>query len=278
TNFVFPVNGTGTGDKAMSAASIHEFGHALSLPHQRDETSGGGYSNNNGASGNGSYAPIMGTTYVSQRGTWRVGSSAGGNVNVVSMLQGNAGIGDLLDSGRGHSFDTASLMAFTPTGLVDVNNLVNKGFIMPKASANYTAEGVDNYTKDYFSFRSTGGAVTLTVNDGNDLLVRGVADAGATMRSALKIFNVQRQLVATATESTSTLLHTFTGNLDAGDYFAEVSSIGAYIPTYEPNTRYYNMGGYFLTGSGLKVVPEPASIAVLSLGILAILRRRRKSA
>ncbi len=273
TNWVFP-NGSGTSAKGMAAAGIHEDGHILGLSHQRDENTGAEYSNNNNASGFGSYAPIMGTTYTSQRGTWRQGT-AGVNANDVARLQQATNMGPLLDSGRGHSFATATPLAITSTGEVDILDETTKGFIMPKASANYTASGQDNYTKDYFRFRSSGGSVILTVNDGNDLLQKGVADPGATMRSVMNIYTSTGSYVGTAQEDPTTLIHRFTGTLAQGDYFAEIMSYGAYISAYEPGSRYFNMGGYFLTGSNLQAVPEPGTLAALGIGALALLRRRR---
>ncbi len=274
TNWVFP-NGSGTSAKGMAAAGIHEDGHILGLSHQRDENTGGDYSNNNGASGNGSYAPIMGTTYSSQRGTWRQGTS-GINANDVARLQQAPNIGALLDSGRGHTFASATPLAIASGGVVDVNNEVNKGFIMPKASADYTASGRDNYTKDYFSFRSGGGLVTLRVHDGNDLLVKGVADPGATMRSVMNIYTSSGNFVGSAIEDSSTMFRTFAGVLSQGDYVAEIMSYGEYISSYEPGSRYFNMGGYFLTGSNIQAVPEPGTMAAVGIGLLALLRRRRK--
>ncbi|MBC8063597.1 MAG: PEP-CTERM sorting domain-containing protein [Chlorobia bacterium] len=274
TNWVFPVNGTGTSAKTMSAAGIHEDGHILGLSHQRDESNGNDYSNNNGATGNGSYAPIMGTSYVSQRGTWRQGS-AGINANDVARIQQTGGIGALLDDGRGHSFATATPIAVNAGGFIDVNNDINKGFIMPKASSGYTAVGQNNYTKDYFAFRAGGGSLTLTVNDGNDFLTKGTADPGATMRSVLNIYTSSGSFVGSALEDSTTLVHSFTGTLFQGDYIAEVLSYGEYISGYEPGARYFNMGGYFLTGSNIRAVPEPGTLAVIGVGALALLRRRR---
>lgn len=282
TNWVFPENGSGTSAKGMAAAGIHEDGHGLKLNHQSDETTNGAYSDNNGASGNGSYSPIMGTTYVSQRGTWRVGSAAKGNANDVAVLQSNNDIGPLLDDGIGHTFDTATSLAVTGGGLVDVNSSSTKGFIMPKASTGYSAgTGVGDseaYTKDYFTFSAKGGLVTLTANDGNDLLTKGVADPGATMRCVMNVYTSTGSLVGTATTDSTTLKHTFSGTLTRGRYVAEILSYGAYISSYESNARYFNMGGYFLTGSGIEAVPEPATMVALGLGAAALMRRRRKSA
>jgi hypothetical protein len=276
TNWVFPVNGSGTSAQGMAAAGIHEDGHGLSLNHQRDEANGGGYSNNNGASGNGSYAPIMGTTYTSQRGTWRVGSRYG-NLNDVATLLSNTNMGPLLDDGIGHTFGTASALTLNPNGTI--KSATAKGWIMPKASRGYSAGNAvgdsDAYTKDYSRFSVGGGPVVLTVNDGNSLLQEGVADPGATMRSVLRILDPLGNLVGVGLESASTLKHTYSGSLAAGEYVAEISSYGAYISSYEPGARYFNMGAYFLTGSGFATVPEPATLVALGLGALILRRRKR---
>jgi len=287
TNWVFPVNGSGTSDKGMAAAGIHEDGHGLSLNHQHDEHKlainpndpNGEYSSNNNSNGNGSYGPLMGTTYNSQRGTWRVGAAKYGDANDVAVLESNGAMGPLLDDNIGHSFATATSLAVAGSS-VDVTSSRSKGFIMPKSSAGYSAgSGVgdeDVYTKDYYSFRAAGGAVTLVAHDGNSLLQAGVADPGATMRAVMRIYDKNHNLVGTATEDTSTLVHTWSGTLATGDYFAQIVSYGAFVSAYEPDSRYFNMGGYFLTGSGLaQPVPEPASLIAIAAGVGALLRRRR---
>lgn len=284
TNWVFPVNGSGTSAKGMAAAGIHEDGHALGLNHQRDETTGADYSDNNGAQGFGSYAPIMGTTYVSQRGTWRQGR-AGTNSNDVAVMQSQANMGAFQDDGIGHSLATATQLAINGTGVV--NSGLAKGWIMPKASTNYSAGAggtattgdATNYTTDLFKFRASGGTISLTANDGTSYLQTGVADPGATMRSVLRILDKNGNLIGTGAESASTLTHTYSGSLVAGDYYAQVLSYGAYISSYESSSRYFNMGGYFLSGSGFaQPVPEPATMIALAGGAAAFLRRRRKSA
>lgn len=273
TNWVFPANGTGTGSKNIAVATIHEDGHHLRLPHQSDETTGAGYSYNNNASGNGSYAPIMGVAYNSQRGTWRVGR-AGTNKNDVLELQANTNMGPLIDSGIGHTLTSATPLAVQADGTI--NSAVSKGWIMPKASTGYSAVGEDSYTKDVFSFRTLGGQVSITANDGTSFLQAGVADPGATMRCVMRILDSNGGLLGVATEDATTLRHTWTGNLASGDYYAEVASYGAYVSSYEPDSRYFNMGGYFMSGSGFTPVPEPTSMLALTAGISFLFRRRKQ--
>ncbi|MBX3112341.1 MAG: PEP-CTERM sorting domain-containing protein [Fimbriimonadaceae bacterium] len=271
TNWVFPVNGSGTAPKTMAAAAVHEDGHHLRLSHQHDEHNGNEYSTNNNAQGYGSYAPIMGASYYSQRGTWRRGKP-GTNANDVEMLQGNLNIGPLLDSGVGHSFGTASALAVLDDGTVDPT--VSKGFIMPTAESGYSP---DVYTTDFFKFNAAGGTVNLTAHDGSQFLAPGVADPGATMRSVLKIYDANGNYIGTSTEDNTTLVHHWSGQLAMGTYYAQVLSYGAYVSAWEPSSKYFNMGPYFLTGSGFApgAVPEPVSLAVLACGALALVRRRR---
>ena len=263
----------------MATAGSHENGHGLRLPHQHDETTGAEYTegdydgSNFGA--NGTYGATMGAAYYTQRGTWRNGDAAKGNVNDVVEIQKNADIGGLLDDGIGHSLATATSLAVAADGTVDLTSSARKGFILPLASTGYAATA---YTQDIFRFGSKGGLVTLTANDGTDFLTAGVADPGATMRSRMEIYDFSGNLVGTATESADTLKHTFSGTLGAGQYYARILSYGAYVSAHEPNSQYFNMGGYFLTGSGLaQAVPEPSALVALCLGALAVLRRRRRA-
>jgi hypothetical protein len=276
TNWTFPAGGSGTSPQSCTAACAHEIGHHLGLGHQRDERTGAGYSNNNGATGNGSYAPLMGTSYVSQRGTWRQGGTTGTttNANDVAVLMSQLNMGGVLDDGFGHTMGTASIMPVNSNGTIDTSR--TKGWIMPKASTGYSAIGESSYTTDWFKFGSTGGNVSLTAHDGTSFLQNGVADPGATMRSVLRIFSSTGALVGTAIEDATTLKRTWSGNLAFGEYYAQVASYGNYTSAHEPNAHYFNMGGYFLSGTGLAPVPEPATMIGLAVGLGALARRRRK--
>ncbi len=279
TNWVFAAEAP-TAYQFVGEATAHEDGHGLSLSHQSDYN-GGGYQNEYSAgngTGNGSYAPTMGVSYYSQRGTWRVGASSGlggGTQNDVSTLLSNNNMGGLLDDGIGHSFATATTLSLTGT---TVNPGVSKGFIKPSSNANPTAIGEGNYTSDVFAFASTGGVVSLTATDGSQYITPGVADPGATLNSNLRIYDANGNLVGVATKDSTTLFETYSGNLVAGNYFAVVTSNGGlvYGGQYN-NASYYDMGSYFLTGSGALAapVPEPASMVALVAGIGMLARRRR---
>lgn len=282
TNWAFPDNLGGGDPKDVAEAASHENGHGLGLEHQTDPGNPNGYSTNNGASGNGSYAPTLGVGYYSQRSTWRSGTSTdgrGGQVlqNDVQVILQQDSMGGLRDDGIGHSFVTATSLAVTAGGTIDVTAAASKGVIVPSSSTNPNPTGVDSYTKDLFRFATLGGALSLTLHDGDSLLQAGVADPGATFEGTLNILNAAGLVVGTATESGDTLSATYSGSLLAGLYYAQIASIGGVASTYDPNSNYYTMGGYFLTGSGLQAVPEPATLAPLLLGAAALLRRRRRA-
>ena len=86
--------------------------------------------------------------------------------------------------------------------------------------------------------------------------------------------------MATATEASSTLSETYSGTLPAGNYYAEIDSYGGHTQTLGSynTTYYYDMGSYFLTGSGVSV-PEPGTwamlLAIACFASAAALRRGR---
>ena len=198
---------------------------------------------------------FMGYPLNHQRTTWAVAfggpdQASQNDVGIMASITQNPGM-TLLNSGNGHTFATA-----TPLALIGnaVNVALAKGVISPASAANPIALGVNNYTKDDFSFYSDGvHPITLTAHDGTDLLTAGVADFGITLRSSLSIYNASAALVGTATEDASTLFETYTGLLPAGFYLRRDQSFGGHVETSNPildPKQMYDMGAYFLTGSG----------------------------
>ena len=286
-NWIFALNNFGDNPKYLAEATAHENGHGFGLKHQSDYHIGGGtavneYSTNNGASGSGSYAPIIGESYYSQRGTWRVGTNDNGNIqNDAATILANSGM-SFRDDSVGHSFAAATAIPVTGSA---VDSTLAKGVITPVVGKTPNPLGVDNYTKDYFRFSvAAPGAVTLQVSDGGDWLSPGAAAGGATLRSRLNLYRASDPTApfAFATESSDTLSMLFAGALDAGYYVAEITSNGGYTSTFDPSANYYEMGSYVLSGSGIGsalVVPEASSVLLFAssaaLTFVAGLRRNR---
>ena len=258
TDFVTP---TGTGGEfgvtGIVGAASHENGHGLGLEHQSDyngTTLVNEYSDNNDAQGNGSVSPVMGVTYYSQRGVWRSGTSDSGNgtlqqQNDVAVIANDPNMGGLEDDGVGHTVATAALL---PTTGTTVNFAAAHGVIVPASSASPNPIGVSNYTADVYAFNSSGSAVTLTVNNGGSKVLPGTADAAPTLASSMSILNSGGTVLYTAAENFATQTESITQTLPAGRYYVEVNSAGGQTGTFDGSTNgYYDMGSYFLTGTGV---------------------------
>lgn len=284
TNFILFEAGYDVVD--FGNATAHENGHALGLPHQSDFIGGtvvneyclGDTTISGPNTGPGSYTAVMGGQNGQQRKTFRAGSSNNyqpGNFSndVKQMLsnqtaaraveEGRTGGVDLhlVDDGHGHTLAAATELPVNGDGTV--NFALASGVIMPASESDPIPLGADNYTKDFFKFNlASSTTVSLTVNNGTQYLTPGVADPGITLRSVLKIYNAAGNVIATATEAPSTLLATYSGTLSAGNYFASVESYGGHQqvslqnPTFESPNNYFDMGGYFLTGTGFASVPN----------------------
>lgn len=264
TNWVFP-NYTGTSKQNIGEATAHEIGHGLNLLHQSDYN--GDSEIKEYSSGNNTYAPIMGKSYNALRGTWRLGDDGNGNIqNDPAVIAANAGINGYVDDGIGHTLSTATPLPLTGD---TVDFSAAQGVIVPLSISSPDPIGAAHYTSDYFSFFSDGQSITLTVNNGTQFLQPGIADPGVTLRSTLQILDRDGNWVASGTESPSTLSVTFSGTMDTGEYFAVISSYGGSLQTLSNGfitlntTKYYDMGSYFLTGTGFSVIPEPATAFLL---------------
>ncbi len=265
----------------LGDGAAHEIGHSLSLNHQSDYDTVNNkliteYSKNGGTTGNGTYAPVMGNSYSTQRGLWRIGTlDYGGVQNDIAILLTNSGIGGFMDDGVGHAKNSATGLVLTGNTITAASNF---GFITPNSTSNPTAIGQANYTTDYFKFFTKGGAVSITLNDGAERVTAGTIDNGTTLDGYLTLLDSDGNIIATATDP-NTFTATISTTLALGQYYLEVQSAGGKYSSTNPNygdSMYYDMGSYFL--SGTIPAPEPSGISFIILITTGLLHRRRRRA
>jgi hypothetical protein len=268
TDFVFAAQAPNA-LRAISEATAHENGHGLNLNHQSVQSPFSEYNDGGGATGPGSKAPIMGKSYNTERGLWRIGySSSGGTQNdLARMMSSNPGLAPFIDDFVGHSTATATPLPLVGQ-IVDFN--LAKGVIVPATSNPTVTNGAATYQSDYWSFSSTGGSLLLSVISGRETINPGAPDPGATLDASLEILDSLGSVLYTSA-SANNLSESLFVNLPTGNYFAHVMS--AADPTA---SNYYDIGSYFLTGSF--AVPEPSTIAFVMVTAMcgSIARRRRR--
>lgn len=285
TNWVFWNRYGATSFHNIYTATAHENGHAAGLWHQGDyigTTKVNEYSTNNGSS---SIAPTVGVAYSAARGVWRLGKAdASGTIitqNDPLVILQNDGIGGFVNDGIGRTLGTATPLPFMPgTNIIDFS--VARGVIVPVSESNPQPMGVDNYTKGYFSFSTSGGTSTFTVNAGSQWLTPGVPDPDAALDASLRVMDASGNTIAFA--ATSSLSETLVVNLAQGNYFLEVSSAGGKAASLGPSGTwdpafFFDMGSYFVTGT--VVVPEPSTFALASIALgfaVVSYRKKRRSA
>ena len=287
TNFIFTdqLANQGTGKvssyslKFIGEAGAHENGHGLKLGHQNQyngSTFVTEYTTNGGSS---AIAPIMGDSYDSARGTWRIGptSSVDSNQvrtestqNDVQLLMSNSGMTSFMDDGIAHSRQTATPLSVSAGGVL--NTTANAGWILPASSTNPNPIGELNYTTDYFSFVTTGGNAAITINESGQRLATGTADPGGMLDSTFRLLDSLGNVLLTVSNpnSQSSLFNTV---LPAGNYYLQIASAGGKNSSGTEVASYYDMGSYFL--SGTIAVPEPTAV-MLAVGAVALMARRQR--
>lgn len=298
TNWMFTEDQQGAGfinGDYIGAIAAHENAHAMSLSHQGDYT--GNTVVNVYSSGDevgttttpGTYVPIIGNASDRQRVTWRVGDTSQDTQTVVNDVQrmlaqntvanGGPGAADLhlINDGIGHTLLTATPLPLVG-GVIDVTSSLSKGVIVPLSETDPNPIGAGNYTQDWFSFFSDGGdAINLTVTNSTSFLTPGVADGVGTLRSTVSIYNSLGSLIGSGVEDASTLLVNYSSVLGPGAYYAQINSYGGHeqISPMFNAAQYFDMGAFFLTGSGFDLVPEPTTLVLVGLAMVSIHVRRR---
>jgi hypothetical protein len=298
-------NGNVINGDYIGAIIAHENAHAFSLYHQGDwrgaakvnEYSLGDHN----VTGPGSYVPIIGQASDRQRVTWRVGDTGGPSdsrtpvndiqamlafntaANAATMGRTGGATLHLVVSGIGHTSVTATSLPLIGSNVDNSTGSLARGVIVPKSESDPLAIGASNYTEDWFSFTlDSASTISLTVHNSTDFITAGVADGDGPLRSTLEIYDFDGiSLIGSATEDASTQFATFVNSLTAGSYFAKIGSFGGHEQLLEAGAnafnaaQYFDMGAYFLSGSGFTPIPEPGSMIFVAFGMIFIFRRRR---
>lgn len=227
--------------------ATHEIGHTLGLRHQGD------WSGNTLVHelnyGNASYAPIMGVAYSSARSLWSVGDAnfntgSATLQNDLGIIASDSGMNGFIEDHVGHTLSTATPL---PVNGSAVNWMTARGTIGPLSRYNPQPVGAENYTADFWSFKTGGGLVTLNVKSGRSTMTGGTPDDGAALNVVLNIYNGSGSLIATV--DTASLDETFSKQLAAGTYFARVTPKANLTDSSYNGRSFFDMGDYFITGS-----------------------------
>lgn len=200
TVWVFPKNLGPYHPKYAAEAAAHESGHGFGLNHQA--TWSGTTKTNEYNPGNSLVAPVMGSSYSSQRGLWWNGASAAGS----TVIQDDLAIITSSTNRFGYAAD-------------DHGNTVDSGTALVLNGTAVSGHGViERMTdSDVFSFNTGAGAIQLTVDP---------AAYGAMLDLRLSLYGSDGALVTTANGATFT--ETLNVTVNAGTYKLVVASNGAY--------------------------------------------------
>lgn len=230
----------------------HEAGHAVGLHH--DSTASEEYWTGHGTPGTATYyAPIMGWSNYGPS-TWSKGefNGATNNQDALQVITTQNGFGYRTDD---HGSDTGSATAISSGDLLE--GIIER-----------------NTDLDYFSFTmSAAGDVTIDVNPNNvdPGYSYGTGTVGANLDILAEIRDADGNVIHTS-NPTETLDASFDVVLAAGDYFLSIRGTGKGDPATDGYSDYASLG-YFSVA--FTAVPEPSSLALLSLGGLLVARRRR---
>jgi hypothetical protein len=211
--YVFPQNLSNSA-KYIADASSHEAGHGFGLEHQSAYNASGQKTAEYNP-GTSAKAPIMGNSYYSTRSLWWYGTTES-----ASTYQDDMAVIARAANGFGYRADDHSdSIGSSATPLTRSGSSVSGSGIIARTS-----------DEDVFSFYTTGGQVTLTVD---------VAAVGANLDAKLELYRLQTinlpfggslslpVLIASADPSNS-LGATISTNLGSGTYYLMVRSHGSY--------------------------------------------------
>ncbi|UYZ63104.1 RICIN domain-containing protein [Hymenobacter weizhouensis] len=219
--------------KAAGEAASHEVGHTLGLGHDGRTSPSEGY-----YSGQGSWAPIMGVGYYKPVSQWSRGEYANANntQDDLAIMSGTRfNVGYRADD---HANAIAGATALSRSG----TSVSGSGIIERTAD------------QDYFSFTTSGGAVTLNVNTvsryGNLDIVARLFDGGGT------------QIGTFDTPGVGKLNATVSATLGAGTYYVQVDGTSSGNPATDGYSDYGSLGSFSISGTVPSTTnPNPTGVA-----------------
>lgn len=215
--------------KACGETVSHEVGHTLDLRHDGRITPATTY-----FSGHGDWAPIMGASFYDPVTHWSKGEyqSANNQEDDLSIItQSKFGVGYRVDQ-HGNNIGSATALTIEANDAVLAVN--NNGII----------ETTND--KDFFSFTTTGGAVSLNFET---VSRHGNLDILAT------IYNSGGSAIGTA--NGAGLNASYNGNLAAGTYYVSIDGTGFGDPLNTGYSDYSSLGYFEISGS----IPNSGVIA-----------------
>lgn len=234
-----------SGVKSAGEAGSHEIGHTLGLSH--DATSSQSY-----YGGHGIWGPIMGASYSRALVQWSIGEYPNANQtqNDVSIIANTT-------NGFGYRTDEAGSTNATAKALViEANGTVT-------GSANY---GIITQRTDIdvYSFTTSGGSVTLTVNPAPaypnlDILLKLLDAAGNEITTA----NPNTSGSGTSATALSGLNATITRSLAAGTYYLHIDGTGQGNTT-TGYSDYGSLGEYTISGTVPATVNQLPTVSITS--------------
>ncbi|WP_052732629.1 GEVED domain-containing protein [Hymenobacter terrenus] len=209
--------------KSGGEASSHEVGHTLGLSHDGRISPQEDYYSAQGSAG--AWAPIMGVGYYKPVSQWSRGeyNSANNKEDDLAIIASSTyNVGYRADD---HSNSTTSATALARSG----TSLSGNGIIERAAD------------QDYFSFTTSGGAVSLNVNTvsryGNLDIVARLFDSGGGLLGTYD------------TAGNNNLNVSISTTLGAGTYYLQVDGTGSGNPATDGYSDYASLGTFTISGT-----------------------------